>query len=148
MPNTSLTSNNDDKVSHRRAASDGSCDVVIIGAGHNGLVAAALLGRAGLSVTVLERADVIGGATRTEKPFAKAPNLRVSTGAYLLGVMPPELLMELGANVVTLKRDPHYFLPTVDGRYLLFGSDQQAMKEQFLRFFSEQDWRTNTAMQA
>src|SRR5262245_29080553 len=50
-----------------------SADVVIIGAGHNGLVSAILLARAGLSVVVLEAGEVIGGATRTERPFPKVP---------------------------------------------------------------------------
>lgn len=45
-------------------------------------------------------------------------------------------------------QDPHYFLPTTsDDKYLLFGSDQAAMKSQFLKFFSEQDWRANQALQ-
>ncbi|HEY3253192.1 MAG TPA: FAD-dependent oxidoreductase, partial [Polyangiaceae bacterium] len=70
-------------------------DVLVVGAGHNGLVAALCAARAGLSVLVVERASVIGGATRTEYPFAKAPELPHSTGAYLLGLMPPELLQKL-----------------------------------------------------
>src|SRR3954447_18147945 len=48
-------------------------DVVIIGAGHNGLVSALLLARAGLDVVVLESAPVLGGATRTERPFPRVP---------------------------------------------------------------------------
>src|SRR5947208_1768523 len=51
-----------------------------MGAGHNGLVAATLLARAGLSVVVLERDSVIGGAARPERPFPRVPGLRQSTG--------------------------------------------------------------------
>src|SRR5262245_35900792 len=127
--------------------SDKSTDVIICGGGHNGLVAAVLLARAGLDVLVLEQKDVVGGACRTEHPFPKAPNLGASTGAYLLGLMPPELINILGIDVPLLKRDPHYFLPTTGDRYLLFGSDQASMKEQFLRFFSEADWKAHEALQ-
>ena len=83
-----------------------SADVLIIGAGHNGLVAAAFLAREGLTVTVLEEKSVIGGAVRTEYPFARAPRLGVSSGAYLLGVMQPELIQKLGANFFTLRINP------------------------------------------
>jgi phytoene dehydrogenase-like protein len=121
-------------------------DLVIIGAGHNGLVAAIVLARAGLRVTVLEGKSVIGGAARTEYPFAKAPNLGVSSGAYLLGLMPPELIAKLGAKFRLIRRDPHYFLPTLDHRYLLFGSDREAMRRQFLQFFTEEDWRANESL--
>ena len=121
-------------------------DVVIVGAGHNGLVAAVLLARAGLEVLVLEDKGVVGGAVRTEYPFAKAPELGISSGAYLLGLAPPELLAELGLELPLVRRDPHYFLPTTGDRYLLFGSDQNAMREQFGRFFSEADFRANVAM--
>src|SRR6267378_2482365 len=123
-------------------------DVVVIGAGHNGLVAALVLARRGLDVLVLEEKEVVGGAARTERPFSRAPGLGTSTGAYLLGLMPPELLQKLGVDVPVLRRDPHYFLPTTGKRYLLFGSDAAAMKDQFLSFFSEQDFRANLALQA
>jgi phytoene dehydrogenase-like protein len=123
-----------------------SRDIVIVGAGHNGLVAAILLARAGLKVTVIEEKEMIGGAAKTEFPFAKAPKLGTSTGAYLLGVMQPELMQKLGLKLNLIRRDPHYFLPTFDHRYLLFGSDRAAMKKQFVDFFSEQDWRANEAM--
>ena len=121
-------------------------DIAIIGAGHNGLVAAVFLARAGLKVTVLEEKSAVGGAAKTEYPFAKAPRLGTSTGAYLLGIMQPELIASLGAKFRLIRRDPHYFLPTLDRRYLLFGSDAAAMRRQFLEFFSEDDWTANEAM--
>ncbi len=123
-------------------------DVLIVGAGHNGLVAAAMLARAGLSVTVIEERAMIGGATKTEYPFAKAPQLGASTASYLLGVIPPEIAQRTGVKLDLIRRNPHYFLPMLDGRYLLLGTDQAAMRDQFLKMFSEADWRANGALAA
>lgn len=115
------------------------CDVCVLGAGHNGLTAAVFLARAGLRVHVLERSSVLGGAARTERPFAKAPELGHSTGAYLLGVMPPELIDRLALPLELVRRDPHYFLPTLDRRSLLLGADAQKNDAQLRAFFSDAD---------
>jgi phytoene dehydrogenase-like protein len=74
---------------HRRPA---SFDTVIVGAGHNGLAAAAYLARRGLHVLVLERRGVVGGACVTEEVF---PACKVSTAAYLTGLLQPEVIREL-----------------------------------------------------
>jgi phytoene dehydrogenase-like protein len=129
-----------------------SADVVVVGAGHNGLVAAAVLARAGLAVTVLETADTVGGACRTERPFGRAPGLAASTGAYLLGLMPPEipalLELDLTIDIPVLRRDPHYFLPTLDGRHLLLGSDRGEARRLFAEFFTAADARADEALAA
>src|SRR5688572_6786867 len=131
-----------------KVALGSSYDVIVVGRGHNGLAAALHVARAGLRVLVVERAGVIGGATRTEFPFAKAPTLPQSTGAYLLGLMPPELMQRLEIEIPVLRRDPHYFLPTTGKRYLLFGSDQAELERQFVSFFSRADWEANQRLQA
>ena len=122
-------------------------DVILVGAGHNGLVAATLLARNGLRVTVLEAEAVVGGACRTEYPFPNAPAVGQSTGAYLLGLMPPELVAELELSPPLIRRDPHYFLPTTGRRYLLLGSNAVQGRKQIAALFSEADARADDALQ-
>ena len=126
-------------------------DVVVIGGGHNGLVAATVLAGGGLDVLVLERAPVLGGAARTENCFPAVPALRQSTGAYLLGLMPPEVLALADGRIRPLRRDPHYVLPTIGGPgspYLWFGRDKQANRVQLEREFSAGDAAADDALQA
>src|SRR5215207_2416267 len=67
-------------------------DAVVIGGGHNGLVAAAYLGRAGLQVLVLERRHLVGGAAVTEEVF---PGFRFSVASYVVSLLRPEIIREL-----------------------------------------------------
>ncbi len=95
----------------------GRYDVAIVGAGHNGLVAAAYLARAGLSVLVLERLDRVGGATVTGQPFAGRPT-RVSRYADVVSLMPDRLLTELEVDVGLASRPVSSYTPCVrDGRH-------------------------------
>ncbi len=125
-------------------------DVVVIGAGHNGLVCALMLAQAGLQVRVFEDKPQVGGACRTERPFtsARARDLPISSGAYLLGLVPPELLTRLGVALPLRRRDPHYFLPTTGDKFLLLGGDPKKNQEAFAGFFGAADFAAHEAMNA
>ena len=78
--------------------------------------------RAGLDVLVLEADKVVGGAARTERPFARVPGLRHSTGAYLLGLMPPELLRKLDVRLDVGRPARRATTPTVAPRSASIGA--------------------------
>jgi phytoene dehydrogenase-like protein len=82
----------------RPVAQDSRHDAVIAGGGHNGLVAAAYLARAGRSVLVLERRDRVGGAAVSERPFAGV-DARLSRYAYLVSLLPQSIVDELGLGL-------------------------------------------------
>jgi phytoene dehydrogenase-like protein len=99
-------------------------DVALLGAGHNGLVAAAYLARAGLSVEVFERRDVVGGACVTEELW---PGVRASPGAYTLSLLRAEIIRDLGLHGLGLEvsvHEPYLFAPMPDGRKVVTWSDR------------------------
>jgi phytoene dehydrogenase-like protein len=94
-------------------------DVVIIGAGHNGLTCAAYLGMAGLSVKVVERRPVVGGAAVTEEFH---PGFRNSVAAYTVSLLNPKVIRDLCLHehgLTIVERRAQNFLPRLDGQYLL-----------------------------
>src|ERR671912_734512 len=96
-------------------------DVLVIGAGHNGLTCAAYLARAGLSVKVVERRPVIGGAAVTEEFH---PGFRNSLASYTVSLLNPKITRELdlhGHGLRVVERRAQNFLPLPDGRHLLAG---------------------------
>ena len=116
------------------AGSGSAYDAIIIGAGHNGLVTAAYLARAGLQVLVLERRDVVGGACVTEELW---PGYKVSTAAYLCGLLQPRIIhdLELGRfGYEILPKDPAFFSPLPDGRGLFVWQDDHRTATEIAKF--------------
>ncbi len=110
-----------------------SYDAVIVGGGHNGLVAAAYLARAGRSVLVLERLDHTGGAAVSTRAFAGV-DARLSRYSYLVSLLPPKIVRDLGLNFAVRKRTVSSYTPAVrDGRPtgLLVGGGQDRTRAAF-----------------
>ncbi|MFJ8649962.1 phytoene desaturase family protein [Streptomyces sp. NPDC093546] len=101
-------------------------DAVIVGGGHNGLVAAAYLARAGSSVLVLERLPATGGAAVSTRPFTGV-DARLSRYSYLVSLLPPKIVRELGLRFAVRPRRVSSYTPTLrDGRVggLLIGGER------------------------
>jgi phytoene dehydrogenase-like protein len=109
-------------------------DLIVIGGGHNGLVAAAYVAKAGRKVLVLERREVLGGACVTEELW---PGYKVSTAAYVNSLFRPRIIRELDLKrhgFRMLPRNPSSFTPFPDGRYLLMGPDAELNRREVGKF--------------
>jgi phytoene dehydrogenase-like protein len=122
-----------------------SYDVVIVGAGHNGLTCAAYLASAGLTVKVVERRSVVGGAAVTEEFF---PGFRNSVAAYTVSLLNPKIIADLRLHAHGLRiveRRAQNFLPSPDGRYLLAA---EGRTEAGIAEFSRRDAERHAAFNA
>ena len=109
-------------------------DAIVVGAGHNGLIAAAYLAKGGKRTLVLERRSIIGGATVTEEIF---PGYRLSTCSYVCNLLLDEVVRDLelvrhGYDVRPF--DPQYFVPFPDGRCFMSFLDGGKTREQIAKF--------------
>jgi phytoene dehydrogenase-like protein len=112
----------------------GHHDAIIIGAGHNGLVTACYLAKAGWKVLVLERRPVVGGACVTEEVF---PGFKVSTAAYVNSLFRKDIVRDLRLadhGFAVLERSPSSFSPFPDGRHLFLGPDAELNRREIARF--------------
>jgi len=115
-------------------------DVLIIGAGHNGLVCACYLAAAGLKVRIVERRDVVGGAAVTEEFH---PGYKNSTASYTVSLLNPKVIADLALysnGLKVVERDISNFWPTgtKNGEYLKLTFDPTRNKDEFARL-SEKD---------
>src|ERR1700724_3201935 len=106
-------------------------DAVVVGAGHNGLTAAAYLAHAGLSTLVLERREVVGGCCVTEEI---APGCRASTTSYIASMLRPEVISDLrlvdhGLRMIPC--DPAIQVPFLDGQVLPWWADRERARQEF-----------------
>ena len=110
-------------------------DVVILGAGHNGLVAASYLSRAGLSVLLLEKNNYIGGATTSQKVFPDY-DAWLSRYSYLVSLFPQKIIDDLGLNLELRRREIASYTPYErNGRHggLLLSNSSEALSRRSVK---------------
>jgi len=114
-------------------------DVIVIGGGHNGLIAAGLLAKRGRRVLVLERRAEVGGAAITETPFG--PSFKVTALSYVVSLLPDAVVRELDLARHGYRVYPQhgYFVPYPDGRYLMLPEHDPARRHAQIAKFSPRD---------
>jgi phytoene dehydrogenase-like protein len=111
-----------------------SWEVIVIGAGHNGLVAAAYLARAGRRALALERRPIVGGACVTEEFH---PGFRTSTFSYATSLLHPRIIDELALRrhgLTLMAKNPTYFVPFPDGEHLFLWAETERSQAEIARF--------------
>jgi phytoene dehydrogenase-like protein len=109
-------------------------DAIVVGGGHNGLVAAAYLARDGLRTLVCEAREVVGGAAVTERPFG--PDYRVTSLSYVVSLLPPALVrdLDLARHGYEVYPQGPYFAPHARGTYLEFASNPARRRAEIAKF--------------
>ena len=116
-------------------------DAIVIGAGHNGLTAAAYLAKAGLSTLVVERRDIVGGCCVTEEI---SPGCRVSTTSYIASMLRPEVISELRLADYGLRMipcDPAIQVPFPDGHVVPWWADRERARQEFSKISAKDSAR-------
>src|SRR2546427_7359660 len=109
-------------------------DAIVVGGGHNGLIAAGYLAKERLKVLVLERRPIVGGACVTEELI---PGYRVTRTSYVCSLLLPEVIRDFKMKEYgfqTLVPEPHSFYPYPDGRYMLWSVDGEKTKKEIAKF--------------
>ncbi len=112
-------------------------DAIVVGGGHNGLVAAAYLARSGARTLVLEARGHTGGAATTEAPWPQAPQYRVTRLSYVMGVMPPSIISDLGLTRYGYKvfpMGPYYQAYPEGGSLKLYADDAKRNHEEVAKW--------------
>lgn len=109
-------------------------DVIIIGAGHNGLTCACYLAKAGLKVAIFERRGIVGGACVSEEIW---PGYKLSTGAYVLSLYKEKFINELNLRKYGFEvynKDPSLFVPFKRNKYIFIWNDLKKTKKEIAKF--------------
>src|SRR5437879_4032183 len=116
-------------------------DAIVVGGGHNGLVAGAYLARAGSRTVVLEARHKTGGAAATDAPWPEAPEFKVTKLSYVMSLMPPSIIRDLNLERHGYKVYPMgpYYQAWPDGRSIKLYADDARRNHEEISKFSKRD---------